>query len=68
MKSNVKEDSLIKVFIIERSPHCLQNLQKQFTLLAVGKKCYCWNVKVILCASEHIWSIVRYFFRSFKQL
>ena len=27
-----------------------------------------WNVKVILCASEHICSIVRYCFRSFKQL
>ena len=26
------------------------------------------NVKVILCASEHICSIVRYCFRSFKQL
>ena len=44
MKSNVKEDCLIIVFIIERSPHFLQNLQKQFTLLAVGKKRFCWNV------------------------
>ena len=26
------------------------------------------NIKVILCASEHICSIVRYCFRSFKQL
>ena len=26
------------------------------------------NLKVILCASEHICSIVRYCFRSFKQL
>ena len=40
MKSNVKEDCLIIVFIIERSPHCLQ----KFTLLAVGKKRFCWNV------------------------
>ena len=27
-----------------------------------------WYIKVILCASEHICSIVRYCFRSFKQL
>ena len=27
-----------------------------------------WIFKVILCASEHICSIVRYCFRSFKQL
>ena len=27
-----------------------------------------YNLKVILCASEHICSIVRYCFRSFKQL
>ena len=27
----------------------------------------CIDVKVILCASEHICSIVRYCFRSFKQ-
>ena len=34
----------------------------------VWKSCfYCSIVKVILCASEHICSIVRYCFRSFKQ-
>ena len=33
-----------------------------------GYKDICGKLKVILCASEHICSIVRYCFRSFKQL
>ena len=31
-------------------------------------KAFVHRLKVILCASEHICTIVRYFFRSFKQL
>ena len=33
-----------------------------------GVKQECCDVKVILCTSEHICSIARYCFRSFKQL
>ena len=57
-KLNISNRILVTTHVVHNfAPLFLLQMLKQFTML-----------KVILCASEHICSIVRYCFRSFKQL
>ena len=56
------------IFNLKHSSHYVQNSMHCIATNCCKVKSAHLNIKVILCASEHICSIVRYCFRRFKQL